>query len=181
VCAHLQDPAFFAPNWWAGKRVLELGAGTGIVGMCAAVLIASAETAAADAATTAASATAAADAAGAALTLATGAPRSSSSSSSDSALNSTVTRVEATSDGTRVCLTDIGRHVDLLRRNVALNLADLEDRVTVCDFQWCAYHLGSCRWNSLERITRAVPPSPGQFENLRVVCFSPRLFVFWCA
>jgi predicted nicotinamide N-methyase len=134
VCAHLQDASFFAPRWWAGKRVLELGAGTGIVGMCAAVLIATAEAAAVPAATSATSMAASA------TTTGTGtAPPDSSALTSHNI-----------SEGGLVCLTDIGRHVDLLRRNVALNMTDLEDRVTVCDFQWfvigfCCVHRQSAR------------------------------------
>ncbi len=133
MCAHLQDAAFFAPRWWAGKRVLELGAGTGIVGMCAAVLIATAEAAAVP---TIASATSVA--ATAASTVTVLAPPDSSALDSANLAADLSRPQNNISQGGRVCLTDIGRHVDLLRRNVARNMADLEDRVAVCDFQWCA-------------------------------------------
>lgn len=38
LCRFLENRAHFGPEYWAGKRVLELGSGTGAVGLAAAVL-----------------------------------------------------------------------------------------------------------------------------------------------
>jgi hypothetical protein len=38
LVGHLDDPQYFPRSFWDGKVCLELGAGTGIVGLCAAAL-----------------------------------------------------------------------------------------------------------------------------------------------
>lgn len=38
LCRFLENRAHFGSAYWAGKRVLELGSGTGAVGLAAAVL-----------------------------------------------------------------------------------------------------------------------------------------------
>lgn len=38
LCKFLENPKYFGPKYWVGKRVLELGSGTGAVGLAAAAL-----------------------------------------------------------------------------------------------------------------------------------------------
>eukprot|EP00455_Lapot_gusevi_P011822 TRINITY_DN1552_c0_g1_i1.p1 TRINITY_DN1552_c0_g1~~TRINITY_DN1552_c0_g1_i1.p1 ORF type:complete len:223 (+),score=31.94 TRINITY_DN1552_c0_g1_i1:113-781(+) len=75
LCQHLQDPAY-PENFWNGKKVIELGSGTGICGIVCALL------------------------------------------------------------GANVTLTDIGKHIDLLKQNVQENAGDAAERIQVFEYPW---------------------------------------------